>query len=111
MSTTHSNYFGFERLDVYVMSVAINQEVAAMAWPTGRSHLKDQAIRAVDSLVLNIAEGFSRGHKTGAGRNHFRIAHGSAGEVFAVFDILQSSPDTRSKLQRVGSMLHRLASA
>ena len=107
--SSHSNYFGFERLDVYKLSIRINREVASMSWPTGRSHLKDQAVRAADSLVLNLADGFSRGHKTRAGRNHFRIAHGSAGEVFAVFDILQSAPETRSELQRVGSMLHRMS--
>ena len=89
--------------------MAVNRTVATMRWPTGRSHLKDQAIRAADSMVLNIAEGWERGRNTRAGRNHFRIAKGSAGEVFAVLDILDTKPEARAHLQRIGSMIHGLS--
>ncbi len=106
-STT--NYFPFERTDVYTLSVSVNRRVAKLRWPTGRGHLKDQAIRAADSMVLNLAEGWERGHQTGAARNHFRIAKGSAAEVFAVLDILEVETELRDDLRRGGAMLARLA--
>ena len=105
----HNNYFDFERLDVYRLAVTVNRAVATTHWPVGRSHLKDQAIRAADSMVLNIAEGAERGRGTKAAKNHFRIAKGSAGEVFATLEILDLDPEARGKLQRIGSMLNRLS--
>ena len=110
----HNNYFDFERLDVYRLAVTVNRAVATTHWPVGRSHLKDQAIRAADSMVLNIAEGAERGRGTKAAKSHraafgFRIAKGSAGEVFATLDILDLDTDSRGKLQRIGSMLSRLS--
>jgi len=104
----HTNYFAFEHADVYQLAVEVNRAVATISWPTGRSHMKDQAIRAADSMAINIAEGWERKRGTRASKNHFSIAKGSAGEVFAVLHILELEPPTRTKLQRIGSMLHRL---
>jgi four helix bundle protein len=101
--------FSFENLDVYKLSLSVNERVAATRWPVGRSHLKDQAIRAADSVVLNISEGCGRGRLTKAGKNHFRIALGSAGEVFAVFQMLRTDPELQDDLRRVGAMLAGLA--
>ena len=103
-----TNYFAFERTDVYQLAVSVNRRVCALRWPTGRSHLKDQAIRAADSIVLNTAEGWGRG-RGNAARNHFRIAKGSAGETFAALDLIDADPDLRHDLQRLGAMLTRLA--
>ena len=103
-----NNYFPFEGLDVYKLAVSVNRRVAALSWPTGRSHLKDQAIRSADSMVLNLAEGWERGRDRNAGKNHFRVAKGSAGELFAVLDILNADAELRSDLQRIGAMLHAL---
>ncbi len=89
--------------------MSVTERVAATRWPSGRGHLKDQAIRASDSVVLNIAEGCGRGRKTAAGRNHFRIALGSAGEVFAVFQMLRLDTELQGDLQRIGAMLSGLA--
>jgi len=109
MSNAHKNYFSFERLDVYTLSVEVNRAVSRLDWPAGRSHMKDQAIRAADSMALNVAEGAERRRGSKAAKNHFSIAKGSAGEVFAVLDILDLDPGSRGKLQRIGSMLSRLS--
>jgi four helix bundle protein len=63
----------------------------------------------MDSVVLNIAEGRSRGGK--AGQNHFRIARGSAAEMCAVLDRLRlpGSLAQQDKLRAIGSMLTGLA--
>jgi four helix bundle protein len=100
--------FPFQNLDVYRLARSVCRQVRSMAWPAGSAHLKDQATRAADSMVLNIAEGWGRGWRTKAGRNHFRIAKGSAGEVFAVLDILELDGRLVDELQRVGAMLGRL---
>ena len=82
--------FSFENLDAYQLALSTNKRVA-------------------DSVVLNLAEGCGRGRKTAAGRNHFRIALGSAGEVFAVFQMLELDEELQSDLRRVGAMLAGLA--
>ena len=106
MASTHC--FGFETADVYQLSVHVNRRVSVLRFPAGRGHLKNQAIRASDSAVLNIAEGWERG-RGDAARNHFRIAKGSAGEVFAVVDLIDGPDDLKNDLRRVGAMLGKLA--
>ena len=60
---------------------------ASQAIPAARNHLRDQLVRAADSVVLNIAEG--AGHEPGESRRHpFRIAAASAAEVSAVLDLV-----------------------
>ena len=100
--------FVFERMDVYRVAVEVARWMRRQTWPTGASHLREQGTRAADSMVLNIAEGVGRGGKPG--RNHFRIALGSAAEALAVLDIatLADTPAQQQKLRRVGAMLHRL---
>jgi len=100
--------FTFEGLDVYRLAVEVARWMRRSSWPTGTAHLKDQGIRAADSTVLNIAEGHSRGGKPG--RNHYRVAQGSAGEALAVLDIagLPGAPEQQQKLRRIGAMLERL---
>src|SRR5690349_8197773 len=75
--------FGHENLDCYRLALEVARWAARQNIPVARKHLRDQLVRASDSLVLNIAEG--AGHPPGdARRNHFRIAMGSAAEVSAV---------------------------
>ena len=54
--------------------------------------LRDQAIRAVTSVGLNISEGAGRDGKMRA--NHFRIARGSASEVVAAYELAVALGET-----------------
>ena len=58
MQTFH---FDHERLDVYRLSMEVARWVAATDFPRGLASLKDQAVRAAQSVVMNIAEGRGRG--------------------------------------------------
>jgi four helix bundle protein len=100
--------FPFENLDVYRLSLSVARRVHRLTWPRGRASLKDQTLRATDSIVLNIAEGSGR---TGAAqRNHFGIALGSAGEALAALALLdRDTAELQNDLRRVGAMLWKLA--
>jgi four helix bundle protein len=97
-----------ERLDVYRLAVEVARWVADAQFPANMRALEDQAVRASQSIVLNIAEGASR--RGQAGRNHFRIALGSVAETCAVLDLtaLAGAEEQQAKLRRVGTMLYRL---
>ena len=106
--------FGHERLDVYRLAVDVARWAARQNFPTPRRHLQDQLLRAVDSMVLNLAEGC--GHGPGAaglraaGRHHLRLALGSAAESHAVLDLIALPGGTarQQELRRIGAMLVRL---
>jgi len=101
--------FPHERLEVYRLAVEAARDLRRVAWPPGHAHLKDNALRAVESTVLNIAEGVGRG--PGKARvNHHRIASGSAAEAAAVLDCLDldAGPAIKQKLRRVGAMLNQM---
>ena len=49
--------FNHENLDGYRLAVAINRWFGNARFPAGRAHLRDQGIRACDSLVLNPGRG------------------------------------------------------
>ena len=100
--------FSHESYDAYRLAVDVARWVRKTRWPAGSPHLRDQAMRAADSVVLNIAEGFGRAGA--AGRNHFRIARGSAAEVCAVLDLveLEEGPAKQQLLRRVGATLTRM---
>ena len=103
-------HFEHERLDVYRLMLGIARWAGSVAIPPSRKHLRDQLLRAVDSAVLNIAEG--AGHPLGdARRNHYRIALGSAAEAAAVLDIVGVPDDEarRGELRSVGAMLAVMA--
>ncbi len=102
-------YFGHERLDVYQLAVEVARWAARQAIPAARKHLRDQLLRSVDSVVLNIAEG--AGHPPGEQRrHHLRIAAASAAEVCAVLDLvaLPGGPERQADLRRIGAMLASL---
>ena len=102
--------FGFERFDVYRLAVEVNRWFASVTMPSGRSHLRDQGMRAADSVVCNIAEGLSKGRSGRAGRNSLRIALGEAGELCAVLDCaaVPGRQQAQRKLRRIGAMLAKM---
>ena len=48
--------FDHERLDCYRLAIEVNRWFSRAGFPRGRSHLRDQGLRASDSVVCNIAE-------------------------------------------------------
>ncbi len=101
--------FDHENLDVYRLALEVARWFPTVTVPRGRASLKEQGCRAADSVVLNIAEGRARGG--GAGKNHYRIALGSAAELCAVLDLVRSREATgfQQKLSRIGAMLARMS--
>ena len=101
--------FAHESLDVYRIALEVARWIGETRFPAGCADLRDQAVRASRSVVLNIAEGRARGGD--AGRNHYRIALGSAAESCAVLDLvpLPGGPERLAALRRVGAMLASLA--
>ena len=102
--------FDHEDLDCYRLAVQVNQWFDQAAFPRGRAHLRDQGLRASDSVVCNIAEGYTRRRNAG-GKNLLRIALGSAGECCAVLDLvrLPGGPEQQHKLRRIGAMLAKMS--
>ncbi len=109
--------FDHERLDVYRLAI----EYVASSYRIARTlngperHVRDQWLRAAQSIPLNIAEG--NGKQSLKDKNRFfEIARGSALECAAIHDILLSfeaidSEVTRlgkTNLKRIVSMLTRL---
>ncbi len=99
-----------ERLDVYRSALRIARWAAGLTIPFVRRHLRDQLIRAADSIVLNIAEG-SGSQPGDARRNHFRIAAGSTAEVAAIIDLLgpRDAADRKEELRILAAMLVKLS--
>lgn len=97
-----------ENLDAYKVAVDVARWVRSTRFPHGDAALKDQARRAADSVVLNIAEGAYREGKERA--KHYRIARGSAAEACAVLDLvdLDGGQDRQQQLRRVVAMTCRL---
>ena len=50
MTTRHP--FTHERLDCYRLAVEVNRWFDGASFPRGRSHLRDQGLRAIDSVVV-----------------------------------------------------------
>ena len=105
--------FAHENLDCYKLAVEVARWFQQTSFPRGRAELKEQGQNAVDSIVLNIAEGPERRRGTGdAGKNHHDIALGSASECCAVLDLVHSlpgAPEQKEKLRRVGAMLAKMS--
>lgn len=101
--------FPHESLDCYHLAVAVARWVAATRFPARHADLADQALRAAQSVVLNIAEGAARRGPTS--KNHFRIALGSAAEASAVLDLVDvpEAAARQAELRRVGAMLRGLS--
>ncbi len=104
------NYFQYETLDVFKLAVEVNHWVSGAAFPRGRSNLRDQALRASDSVVCNIAEGCSKKGSV-QGKGHLMTALGSAGECCAALGCvsLPGSAEQQDKLRRIGAMLYNMS--
>ncbi len=73
------------------------------------SSLKDQLVRASQSIVLNIAEGACQ-RTSPLQKKHYRIALGSACECSAIFDLLEHAPQELHRLlYEVIAMLNKLS--
>ena len=98
--------FDHEGLDVYRLAVEVSRWAARQVFPTHRRHLRDQLVRAADSVVLNLAEAMALGPGD-ARRAQLRIALGSAAEVAAILDVadLPGAAERRAEVRRVGAML------
>ena len=108
MEPSSSFPFPHERLDAYRLAVEVAVEVQRLHYPRGLAWLRDQAVRASGSAVLNIAE--ATGRTGDARRNHFRIALGSIAEACAALDLLDvETAAVQEKCRRVGAMVNRLA--
>ena len=109
--------FDHEKLDVYHLSidyVAFSYTVASALTGNNR-HARDQWLRAVQSIPLNIAEGNGK-HSSKDRSRFFDIARGSAMECAAIHDILTVchaiGPDDnltgKTQLRRIVAMLTKL---
>ena len=101
--------FPYEDMDVFKVAVDAARRVRHLQFPRGCSALRDQAVRSSQSVVLNIAEGRLR---TGqARRHHYEIAQGGAGELSAVFYLIDCAdgPVIQELCRRVSVMLRKLA--
>ena len=104
-----NRYFRHEKLSAYQLARGVARWVRYEAsFPRGAPPLKDQARRAADSVVLNLAEGCYREGKDRA--FHFRVAMGSAAECAAVFDLLDvaGADGRQEELRRVVAMIRGL---
>jgi four helix bundle protein len=104
-----SRYFHHEQLVAYQLAAEVARWLLHEArFPTGAAALKDQAVRAAQSVALNLAEGRARGGD--AGRNHYRLAAGSAAEACAALDLARvpRAAEQQQKLRRIGAMIHGL---
>jgi four helix bundle protein len=109
--------FDHEKLDVYRLSidyVAYSYSIATRLAGNNR-HARDQWLRAVQSILLNIAEGNGK-HSLKDRSRFFDIARGSAFECAAIHDILsvcnaiaeEENRSGKSQLRRIVAMLTRL---
>ena len=103
-----SGLFAHEVLDAYRVALEVARWVRGVRWARGDAHLKDQARRAADSVVLNLAEGAS--HEKGHRGKHFGVAKASAAEVAACLELAQLAgwEEQVGKLRRVKRMTRNL---
>lgn len=90
----------------YAISKAFYHMIESVEWP---SHLRDQALRAASSIVLNIAEGAGLPSKKQKAR-HYNIAMGSLREVQAALEINRHADTTKIKIasDSVAAHLYKL---
>jgi len=107
---------GIEGLDVYRVAVQFYR-LLRQATRGRRGHALDQACRAAESVILNIAEAYPMAGLDRARR--FRIAGGEAAECHAGLDLLEIRGELHGEtltllrvlLDRVRAMLWRLSRA
>ena len=107
---------GHEKLDVYRLSIGYVAWVYKKAGGLRGNHrfVRDQWLRASQSIPLNIAEGNGKSAEADR-RRYFEIARGSALECAAIQDVLvvgealdkQESRERKIELDRIAAMLSR----
>ena len=114
MDKDYNGVFSHEKLQVYQVALEFAGWVhGAVRGLSVRSSLRDQLMRASESVVLNIAEGAQQ--QTGQmAKKHYRIALGSAAECAAALDLLAlhgagNLQDGHQLIHRIGAMMRRLA--
>jgi four helix bundle protein len=115
--TRNGRYFSFERPDAWrVADEALGLAIRERGrWRRLPGDLGDQAMRALVSVVHNIAEGHGR-ESVGDQRRYYAIARGSANEAGAAIRIIyrcgaldeKSHEAIRSRLIRVVQMLNKM---
>ena len=104
-----SHILRHEQLHAYRVARDVARWVRKEArFPRGEASIRDQARRAADSVVLNLAEG---SYREGKDRfHHFRIAMGSAAECCAVLDLVEvpGGTETQQQIRRVVAMISKL---
>jgi len=90
----------------YEISKDFYRVVEQLDWP---SHLRDQALRAASSVVLNVAEGAGLPSKKQKSK-HFGIALGSLREVQAALEINALADTSRAMIiaDQVAAHLYKL---
>ena len=101
-NTISQPYFQCERLDVYRIAVKFHRSLVPLREVRGAADLRDQILRAAESIVLNIAEGAGRVGSDDK-RRIYRMASGSAMECAAALELLRN----RNILSEVGYQVHR----
>ena len=78
-----------EKLECYRQLVSLAEEVARRVarWPKGNRDLIDQLRRAMNSSVLNLAEGNGKRSSSAERRRFFEISLGSIAESAAALDL------------------------
>lgn len=101
--------FDHEKLDVYRLALETLRWMKGSKFPSGQGWIRDQGLRAMYSVVLNIAEGRSR-RPDKSEKYHYRVALASAAEVCAVLDCvdLSDTEEYQEKLRRIRAMLEGL---
>ena len=90
MNETHTfQYLACERLDAYRLAIEFHRELVPLARSRELYALRDQMLRAAESVVLNIAEGAGRVSPADK-RRFYAIAAGSAMECGACLDLLRN---------------------
>ena len=80
-------YFQCERLDVYRVAVQFHRSLVPLRNVRGAADLRDQLLRASESIALNIAEGAGR-FSADDKRRFYRMACGSAMECAGALELL-----------------------
>ena len=104
----HTHGCKHESLHCYQLLIEVARWFRTLQTPTRDRHLLDQGRRAVESAVLNLAEGCCRTGKDRA--YHLRVAQGSAAETVAVLDLLpaKDAEDKQQELRRAVAMIQGL---
>ena len=115
----NGRFFDFERLIVYRLAKKVLTRLLPFLKKTGRKAggTADHLDRALDSIVLNIAEGAGKERGSKDRARFYRIALGSAKEAGAALDLLtlrglidrEIAADARGLLLEIVAILHSMS--